>query len=280
MPGYTTREEQNAFNALPQDERDVLMAHAWDTAHSMERTMNGPKTIELAGHQVIAMPDELRPLSTEKQEALKKQWWLIDPTFAEVQAAEQTLWATNVKSYYNKKWTELSVAIDSNKLTGYPLFQRITKNLFARHFPEYMNLTEQEATKAGIYPNIGYPSYGARAELRKMTNAHVATLDKNSQWELRDIYEAAKKIALEKNPNATQENILAEMGTALLGWVRANDGQVCVLGELAGLGSVALDEGGGVPSLNAHRGSQDANYYWYSPRTAISSVGVMDKKRS
>jgi hypothetical protein len=65
------------------------------------------------------------------------------------------------------------------ELTGYPLFQRITNKLFALHFPEYVNMTEQEVIMVGIYPHLGYASHGARIELRKMKGAHVAHLDKD-----------------------------------------------------------------------------------------------------
>lgn len=38
--GYTTREQQDAYDLLPEDEKSVLFAHHWDTAHKMERSMN------------------------------------------------------------------------------------------------------------------------------------------------------------------------------------------------------------------------------------------------
>jgi hypothetical protein len=37
------------------------------------------------------MPDELRPLSTDEQEKLTEQGWLIDPTIEQVNVAEEGL---------------------------------------------------------------------------------------------------------------------------------------------------------------------------------------------
>jgi hypothetical protein len=244
--------------------------------NSIETSLTPPKTIELAGYHIIAMPDELRPISTEKQKELKQQGWLIDPTYEQLKRAEKELWAPNIKSYYNKDWRNLAFTIDRVKLTGYPLFQRITKKLFALHLPEYVNMTEEQSTQAGIYPNIGYASYSAKIAMKEWNNARLPNFtEKKYAWELVEIYEAAKTKAFAKNPKATQEDILAEMGTAFFGLLYTGNSEVCDIGTYANIGSATFHRTSNTYGLNVYHDSPNAGILHFEFDTIISSVGIV-----
>lgn len=79
-----------------------------------------------------------------------------------------------------------------------------------------------------------------------MIQGHLATLDKNHNGQLFDIYKAAEgKTNLEK---------LAAMGQAPLGWRSSGVARGChCLGEYAALGSGSLYSHGGVRTYGVHR---------------------------
>lgn len=257
--GYTTREQQDAYDLLPADEQSILYAHHWDTAHKMERSMNWPKTIEIAGKRILAMPLETMALTPEQQKKFKEAGGLINPS-SKVATADKN---QDKMMYWAESFENLQAEIDRTLYKGFDLFKKVYEA-----FPDIAGMTKEEATEAGLYPIIHYRNYAARKWMAEMSGGHLATLDEDYNGELRDIYNAAEgKTNLEK---------LARMGQAPLGFRYADDAKVCYLGYWAGLGSSSLDAGGYVRGLGAHRG-EAKNDRWFWHWTAVSSVVVLDK---
>lgn len=130
--------------------------------------------------------------------------------------------------------------IDGKPYKGFDLFKKVYEA-----FPYIARMTKDEATEAGFYPIIHYRNFAARKWMAEMNGGHLATLDKDYNGELRDIYNAAEgKTNLQK---------LAAMGQAPLGWRNADDAKVYDLGDWAGLGSGSLFGDGGVRALGTRR---------------------------
>jgi hypothetical protein len=148
--------------------------------------------------------------------------------------------------HWKVSFETLQAEINGNPYTtGFDLFKKVYEA-----FPGIASMTKDEATEAGLYPIIHYRNFAARKWMAEMNGGHLATLNKDYNGELRDIYNAAEgKTNLQK---------LAAMGQAPLGWRLADDAEVYNLGYWARLGSGSLDGDGDVRALCAHRDKADA----------------------
>jgi hypothetical protein len=260
MSGYTTREQQDAHDLLPEDEKSVLYTHHWNTAHKIERSMSWPKTIEIAGKKILAMPLETMALTREQQKKFEEAGGLMNPA-SKVATADKN---QDKMMYWAESFETLQSEIDGTLYKGFDLFKKTYEA-----FPDIAEMTKDEATEAGLYPIIHYRNFAARKWMAEMNGGHLATLDKDYNGELSDIYKAAEgKTNLEK---------LAAMGQAPLGWRSAYGAKVFLLGNWALLGSGSLYGDGDVRSLNARRDKAGAGSGWCCQRDAVSSVVVLDK---
>ncbi|MBP9812577.1 hypothetical protein KBC86_04290 [Candidatus Gracilibacteria bacterium] len=147
------------------------------------KILNGPKTIEIAGKKILAMPLESMKLSPEQQIRFKEAGGLLDPTDEQVYADEN----------HDKmmQWTESfeghQIEIDGKIYRDFEIFKQVYQG-----FPEICSLTEKEAREVGIYPDIYYRNHKAREWFAKMLGGHLAHLDEDSlSGELSEILTAA-----------------------------------------------------------------------------------------
>jgi len=192
------------------------------------------------------MPLETMALTPEQQKKFEEAGGLMNPVPKEATADKNQ----DKMMYWSESFETLQSEIDGTLYKGFDLFKKVYEA-----FPDIRSMTKDEATEAGLYPIIHYRNFAARKWMAEMNGGHLATLDKDYNGELRDIYNAAEgKTNLQK---------LAAMGQAPLGWRNANDAEVYSLGYWAGLGSGSLDGDGLVRALDALRDEADADYGWY-----------------
>mgnify|MGYP006920692000 FL=1 len=187
------------------------------------------------------MPLETMALTPEQQKKFEEAGGLMNPVPKEATADKNQ----DKMMYWSESFETLQSEIDGTLYKGFDLFKKVYEA-----FPDIRSMTKDEATEAGLYPIIHYRNFAARKWMAEMNGGHLATLDKDYNGELRDIYNAAEgKTNLQK---------LAAMGQAPLGWRGADDAKVYDLGDWAGLGSGSLDGDGYVRALDARRGQADA----------------------
>ena len=222
--------------------------------------MNLPKPIEIAGKKILAMPLETMALTLEQQKKLEEAGGLMNPA-SKVATADKN---QDKMMYWAESFETLQLEIDGTLYKDFDLFKKVYEA-----FPDICSMTKDEATEAGLYPTIHYRNFAARKWMAEMNGGHLATLDKDYNGELRDIYDAAKG-----NTNLQK---LAAMGQAPLGWRNADDEKVYDLGYWVGWGSGSLDSVGNVRSLDAQPGMAGAGDSWFWQWDAIGSVVVLDK---
>jgi hypothetical protein len=230
------------------------------TTETTKVAVEWPKTIEIAGKKILAMPLETMALTPEQQKKFEEAGGLMNPA-SKVATADKN---QDKMMYWAESFETLQSEIDGTLYKGFDLFKKVYEA-----FPDIASMTKDEATEAGLYPIIHYRNFAARKWMAEMNGGHLATLDKDYNGELRDIYNAAEgKTNLQK---------LAAMGQAPLGWRDANDAKVWHLGGWAKLGSGSLNGDGFVRALDARRDEAfaDDNVYWR--RYAVSSIVVLDK---
>jgi hypothetical protein len=189
------------------------------------------------------MPLESMALTPEQQEKFKTEAKGFEIDCSTMTQAEQKQFTKNNPEApidWQVSFETLQAEIDGKPYTGFDLFKKTYEA-----FPDICSMTKDEATEAGLYPTIHYRNFAARKWMAEMNGGHLATLDKDYNGELRDIYNAAEgKTNLQK---------LAAMGQAPLGWRDADGAEVYKLGSWARLGSGLLLGGGLVRALVAHR---------------------------
>lgn len=226
------------------------------TTETAKVVVEWPKTIEIAGKKILAMPLETMALTPEQQKKFEEAGGLMNPS-SEVAVADKN---QDKMMYWAESFETLQSEIDGTLYKGFDLFQKVYEA-----FPDIRSMTKDKATETGLYPIIHYRNFAARKWMAEMNGGHLATLDKDYNGELRDIYNAADgKTNLQK---------LAAMGQAPLGWRSADDAKVYSLGSWAKLGSGSLLGDGGFRTLDAHRGKARADGYWYW-RGALSVVSL------
>ncbi len=228
-----------------------------------------------------------------QKEQMREEGWLVNPSAEEIWIEEARIADLNqwkdpgnangdlefARYYHDDRFEDRAEFIDSQKYTGYALFQRVMKYVFKFHFPEYADISEEEAREKRIYPTFAWRNHGGRMEWAKSHNGHIAELDENYKGELRDIWNAARQAVIDMwkyGGNPSNEIVLGYLGIALLGWRGAFDAKVYGLGVMAELGSGSLDGLGDVRSLGARRDEAGADDDWLWQRGAVSSVVVSD----
>ncbi len=206
------------------------------------------------------MPLETMALTPDQQKKFEEAGGLMNPA-QKVATADKN---QDKMMYWAESFETLQSEIDGTLYKGFDLFKKTYEA-----FPDIAGMTKDEATEAGLYPTIHYRNFAARKWMAEMNGGHLATLDKDHNGELRDIYNAAE--------GETNLQKLAAMGQAPLGWRSASVARVYDLGDWAGLGSGSLYGDGGVRALDAHRDEAGADNGWYWRRGAVSSVVVLDK---
>lgn len=187
------------------------------------------------------MPLETMALTLEQQKKFEEEGGLMNPS-SKIATADKN---QDKMMYWAESFETLQSEIDGTLYKGFDLFKKVYEA-----FPDIARVTKEEATAQGLYPTIHYRNYAARKWMAEMNGGHLATLDKDYNGELRDIYNAAEgKTNLQK---------LAAMGQAPLGWRSAGDARVYDFGSWAGLGSGSLLGDGDVRALLAHRDDADA----------------------
>ena len=268
MLGYITEEQQNAFNLLPKEQQDILFNYAWKTAHSMEHAMNWPKTIEIAGKTILAMPLESMGMTDEQKKKFETAWGLMKPSIG-VSILDEN---QEKMMYWAESFEKMTAKIKWQTYTGFALFHKVYEA-----FPEVLALSEEQARAEWLYPIIHFRNHAARVWMAKNLGGHLATLDENHAGELMDIHQAAKAKAIEKHgKDVRNPTILKYMGQVMLGWRVAKVAKVYGLGHVSCLASGSLNVNGDVRSFYAVRDKSNVRNYWDLLRTAISSVVVMD----
>lgn len=230
------------------------------TTEKTKVAVEWPKTIEIAGKKILAMPLETKALTPEQQKKFEEAGGLMNPV-SKVATADKN---QDKMMYWAESFETLQSEIDGTLYKGFDLFKKVYEA-----FPDIAGMTKDEATEAELYPIIHYRNFAARKWMAEMNGGHLATLDKDYNGELRDIYNAAEgKTNLQK---------LAAMGQAPLGWRYADGAVVYYLGLWAGLGSGSLYGDGSVRALGAHRDKAGAVDDCYCQGNAVSSVVVLDK---
>jgi hypothetical protein len=146
------------------------------------------------------MPLETMALTPEQQKKFEEAGGLMNPKLKVVTADKNK----DKMMYWAESFETLQAEIDETLYKGFDLFKKIYEA-----FPDIRSMTKDEATEAGLYPIIHYRNFAARKWMAEMNGGHLATLDKDYNGELRDIYNAAEgKTKLQK---------LAAMGQVPLG---------------------------------------------------------------
>ncbi len=146
------------------------------------------------------MPLETMALTPEQQKKFEEAGGLMNPV-PKVATADKN---QDKMMYWAESFETLQAKIDGTPYSGFGLFKKVYEA-----FPDIHSMTQDEATEAGLYPTIHYRNFAARKWMAEMNGGHLATLDKDYNGELRDIYNAAEgKTNLQK---------LAAMGQAPLG---------------------------------------------------------------
>jgi hypothetical protein len=206
------------------------------------------------------MPLETMALTHEQHWKFLEAGGLINPVPREATADKNQ----DKMMQWVESFETLESEINGTLYAGFELFKKVYEA-----FPDIARMTKEEATAQGLYPIIHYRNYAARKWMAEMNGGHLATLDKDYNGELRDIYNAAEgKTNLQK---------LATMGQAPLGWLDAGYTEVFSLGHWAGLSSGSLNGDGNVRTLYAHRDETVAQDDWYFQCSAVSGVVVLDK---
>lgn len=167
--------------------------------------------------------------------------------------------------YWEESFENMQATLGRTLYKGFDLWKQVYKA-----FPEYKDMTEEQARKAGLYPAIHYYNHAGRKWMAVNHGGHLATLDNEYQGELRNIWDATE------GKGTTNLERLATIGQAPLGWRDADDARVYNLGDWSFLASGSLDAGDDVRSLYMHRRSdvfKDCQWQW----AAVSSVVVLDK---
>ena len=265
--GHTINEQQDAYAALSETEQSVLFAHHWDMAHQTERSMNWPKTIEIAGKKILAMPLEITALTPGQQEKFKWEANGFEIDCLQMNTDEQIQFAKDHPESpidWQVSFKNRHSDVEGPYYNGFELFKKVYGA-----FPDVVSLTEEEATNAGFYPTIHYRNFAARKWMAEMNGGHLATLEDDHKGELRDIYNATK------GENNLER--LASMGQAPLGYRCDDFAEECRLGRWAILGSGSLDADGNVRTLNALRNEGIVYNNCYCQMDSASGVVVLDK---
>lgn len=88
--------------------------------------------------------------------------------------------------YWEESFEYIRATIDGIPYQGFALWKKVYEA-----FPEYLDMTEEQARAAELYPAIHYYNHAGREWMARYHGGHLATLDSSYQGELRDIYEAA-----------------------------------------------------------------------------------------
>jgi hypothetical protein len=154
----------------------------------------------MAGYKILAMPLETMAFTQEQQQKFEEAGGLMYPVPKEAIAFKNR----KKMMYWSESFETLQSEIDGTLYKGFDLFKKVYEA-----FPDIASMTKEEAIAQGLYPTIHYRNFAARKWMAEMNGGHLATLDKDYNGELRDIYSAAEgKTNLEK---------LAAMGQAPLG---------------------------------------------------------------
>lgn len=186
--------------------------------------MKGPKTIEIAGKRILAMPLETMGLTREQQNEYEAAGGLMNPPPEIAKRVENQ----DKMMYWTESFETLQSEIDGILYKDFDLFKKVYEA-----FPDIASMTKDEAIEAGLYPIIHYRNYAARKWMAEMLWGRLATLDRKYWGELSDIYHVA--------PWRTSLQKLAAIGQAPLGWYDVDLGDVFGLGFLAVLGSESID---------------------------------------
>jgi hypothetical protein len=259
---YSNPNIQDAFMMLPEIDRVALI----NLHQSHVDVMNGPETIEIAGMRILGKPIETIGMTPEQKGSFEKAGWLIQPNITDsIDPKNQNkmmYWETD----YNEISGEVSELVNGKKIVntyaGYELYRRI--------FPEHVHLSEEQARSQGLMTRYDR-NHWAREDFAKKSGGKQATPE-----QLDIIYAEAQIRARAKSSNATNLEILSEMGQKLLGWRRADDGKVYNVGEWSGVGSRFLYADADVHARGIHRDESRSRASWNYQRTSLSSVVVMD----
>jgi hypothetical protein len=259
---YSNPNIQDAFMMLPETDRVALI----NLHQSQANIMNGPETIEIAGMRILGKPIETIGMTPEQKESFEKAGWLIQPnTTDSIDPENQNkmmYWETDYNDITGEVAEKVNGKVILDTYTGFILFQKL--------FSEYAHLSEEQARSQGLMTRYDR-NHWAREDFAQKSWGKQATPE-----QLDTIYVEAQTRARVKNPNATNLEILSEMGQKLLGWRDADDGELYDVGGWSGVGSRLLDVDGCVHGRDFHRDELRSHAGCGLQGASLSSVVVMD----
>lgn len=240
------------------------------TAVEANTALEWPKTIEIAGKRILAMPLEAMPLTeAQKIKFLDAGGIIMDMTKISKEEATRIAnenpwamieWQESFEDLYWYTWVptdNIMVGGHNPAYTGHKLFKKVYQA-----FPEYRTISKQQATIAWLYPIVHYRNLAACKWFAEMSGGRLATND-----EILDIYKATSgKDNFER---------LAAMWQAQLGFRSATSGRIGNLGNMSKIGSGTIDQSSMVTGISVERYAPGVNMEIYNSMDATSGVVIM-----
>ncbi len=142
----------------PTSKKSIAVKKAANTS------LKWPKTIEIAGYTILAMPLESMKLTPEQEKKFIEEGWLMNPSWRTAVSNKEKMMQWDVSF---EKQVSIIAGI---AYTGFNLWKKVYE-----WFPEYRDMTKEQAIKAGLYPMIYYRNHFARKWLAEMHGGHIAT---------------------------------------------------------------------------------------------------------
>lgn len=241
------------------------------TAKEASTALEWPKSIEIAGKRILAMPLEAMPLTeVQKLKFLDAGGIIMDMTKISkkeaIRIANESPWAMLEwqESFEDLSWTMRKYSTNpfegdgpGRSYTGYSLFKIVYQT-----FPGFRSMSKKQATIAWLYPTIHYRNLAARRWFAEMSGGRLA-----ADYEILEIYRAIRG-----ESNAER---LALMGQAPLGYREWASWYISGLGSSAELGGWLFDQSGMVSGIGVERYAPGVSEESYRSMDATSGVVIM-----
>ncbi len=208
----------------------------WTTTHRIAIALDWPNTIEIAEKTVLSLPFGFGHPPSK----FSKEGGIIHPTLKQAKTKKNR---QTMMMCWKRSFEQMGYLIEGKYYKGFELWKKVYEA-----FPEYANMTEKQARKQGIYPEIFYYNSAGREWMATYHGGHLADLNNLFEGELWDIWQATEG-------KGTIKERLAAIRQAPIGWYHANSAYVIDIGNCSCLASTSLNSSGRLRCLGIYPSS-------------------------